>query len=201
MPRAVPCDTPKCAGEVWVSAVKPWPKSGKIREYNFCARCRAKHSYNALATQAVFEKPIEDVILDARMFRTACHMADYIGVSFVTLYHWIAKYFGMSFQEFRRKYICKSEDCYLLNVYQATYNRQDYILKKIRDKRYCACAHLLEDHIMTNAPLNVVSAILAGCPRIGKISDDVFVLLPSPVYFEDRVQPVYDLLNLSPVYV
>jgi len=185
------CDSPGCDNEVWLHAGRPQ------HEYHFCKRCKQRHSYQALTIQVRHEKNIEDVILEARLFKTACHMADYIGVSFVTMYHWVGKYFGMSFQEFRRKYICKSEDCYLLNITQSSYSRHDYILKKIRDKRYCACVNALGDCIMTNTPIPIISAILTGCPPIVKVSDDMFALRPSPFHFTDYVQPVYGILEVA----
>jgi hypothetical protein len=123
-------------------------------------------------------------------------MADYIGVSFVTMYHWIKRYYGMTFQQFRRSHICKSDKCYLLNIKRSSYSRHDYILKKIRDKRYCACINALErDHIMTNAPVGVISSILVGRPKISKISDNVFAVMPNPVRFPHKLFPVYGMFD------
>jgi len=121
-------------------------------------------------------------------------MADYIGVSFVSVYHWILQYFNMSFQEFRRKYICKKSSrgsCYHLDLGRSTYSRNDYVVKKIKAKRYCACLNALEDNlIMTNAPVSVMQSVLRGRPRIEKISDDVFALVPDPLKFVG-LMPIY----------
>jgi len=134
------------------------------------------------------------VILSASKFKTASGMADYIGVSFVTIYHWIKRYFNCTFQEFRRTHICKQrgEKCYLLDITRSSYSRHDYVLKKIRSKRYCACINALENNlIMTNAPIPIVQSILRGKPAIDQISDGTFALVPTPVYFEHAKTPVY----------
>ena len=157
-------------------------------EYSFCSECRENHSLFVLKVQIEHEKPIKEVILDAKLFKSASGMSDYIGVSFVTLYNWIEKYFkdnkgkGLSFQEFRREYICRSTKCYVLNIERSSYSRSDYILKKIRSKCKCACINALApDLIMTNAPFEDVGNILRGHPRIKKISDGVFALAPNPI--------------------
>ncbi len=188
------CSTPECEGEIWGNF-----SSGKVvREYVFCSQCRRMHSSHALVVQAKHGKSIVAIIEEAKMFASASRMADYIGVSFVTMYTWIKKYYGMTFQEFKRTYICKSDKCYLLNIKRSSYSRHDYILKKIRDKRYCACLNALEeDHIMTDAPIRVISSILAGKPRILKISDNTFAITPNPVRFTRKLFPVYELYDLD----
>gem|GEM_PF-3427356 len=158
----------------------------------FCDRCRSRHSYRVLITQVEHQKDIKAIIIDSVMFKNAGGMADYIGVSFVTLYHWIRKYFGCSFQEFKRQNICKSRECYLLDIRRSSYSRHDYVLKKLRQKRYCACINALEPaHIMTNAPVPVVQAVLRGRPKIEKISDRAFAIVPEPVHGVERPDPVY----------
>ena len=166
------------------------------KEFNFCKSCRSAHSSHALIIQAKHGKSIAEIIEEAKIFASASRMADYIGVSFVTMYHWIRKYYGMTFQEFRRRHICKSDKCYLLNIRRSSYSRHDYILKKIRDKRYCACINALEkDHIMTDAPIKVISSILVGCPRISRISDNTFTIVPSPIRFPHKLFPIYNLYD------
>jgi len=183
------CNTLWCDGKVRFSYNKSIRKS-----YTFCRKCRNEHSFHALVIQVKHEKPIIEVINEARMFGSASRMSDFIGVSFVTMYHWIKKYYEMTFQQFRRTYICKSDKCYLLDIKRSSYSRHDYILKKIRDKRYCACINALEkDHIMTNAPMSVISSILVGRPTITKISDNLFAVVPSPVRFSNELFPIYEL--------
>lgn len=133
-----------------------------------------------LKAQVELEKTIKEIIIEASLFKTANGMADYVGVSFVTMYNWIEKYFNLSFQEFKRLYICKSTRCYMLNIKRSTYSRNDYILKKIKARsNYCACVNALEPHhIMTNCPPKEVSKILRGCPKISKINDNLFSLVP-----------------------
>lgn len=186
----VPCDTPYCEGKVMSSTTSP-------KEYHFCDECKSQHSYHALVIQTEHGKPIREIILESRYFKGASRMADYIGVSFVTLYHWLDRYFGMTFQEFKRAHICQSENCYLLDIRRSSYTRNDYVLRKIRAKRYCACVNALEkDHVMTDAPLEVIQEIFRGAPKVKKINDNRFELAYAPFYMTaaemlKRVWPVY----------
>jgi hypothetical protein len=181
----VKCKTPYCKNTI-VLAARP-----KFKDYNFCDECKKEHSLAVLQVQADLKLPIKDALLDASLFKNAASMGDYMGISFVSVYSWIRKYFSLSFQEFRRIYICKSSKCYLLDISRSSYSRNDYILKKLRSNRYCACINALEkDHIMTNAPVGVVSQILRGSPRIVRVSDTIFSLAPQPIKF-NCFFPVY----------
>ena len=193
MRQLITCATPDCDHSILLREDKDPPL--------VCPDCRSKHSLKVLKIQKDHEKPIREVILDARIFKSANGMADYVGVSFVTMYNWIKKYFGMYFQEFRRTYICKSESCYLLNISRSSYSRKDYILKKIRSRsNYCACFNLMEpEHIMTNCPPDLVRGILRGYPVIKKISDKRFSLAPNPVHFK-RVKPVKPWKRVKPIH-
>jgi len=192
------CDTPYC-GKLIPSARLKRP----IKGYYFCGQCRDEHSYRVLVAQADHDAPIKDILLQASTFRSAEGMAAYIGVSFVTIYHWIRRYFNLSFQEFRRQHICKNGlrgKCYLLDIRRSSYTRHDYVLKKIRSKRYCACINALEgDLIMTNAPVDVVQSLMRGMPKIEQISDDKYALVPDPIK-ASRLRPIYfDLHQVLPV--
>ncbi|MCU0680578.1 MAG: hypothetical protein MUF50_04730 [Planctomycetes bacterium] len=166
------CDTPYCNNQV----------SFCKKDFVFCSECKSKHSSNVLKLQVEYGKPIVDVLLEACLFDTAGGMADYLGVSFMSIYNWIKQYFGMTFQDFKRAYICKSEKCYLLEVKRSNYTRSEYILKKIRSLGGCACNNSVDsDFIMTNCPVHKLSGILRGCPKIKKISDKLFALSPNPI--------------------
>jgi len=197
--QIVECDTPYCNNKILL-------QDSDDPEYNyiFCPKCKEDHSLKVLRIQAdpSHRKHIKEIILDSRMFKSANGMSDYIGISFVTMYNWIQKYFGMTFQEFRRYYICKSNKCYLLNIKRSSYSRNDYILKKIRSSgNYCACVNSLEpDHIMTNCPQNVVSSILRGYPRIRKISDHMYALSPKPIIMH-TCMPVHIIKPVCPVHI
>jgi len=165
------------------------------RDYFFCPECLAEHSHRALVAQAEHEKSIQEIIIDAAFFKTASNMAAYIGISFVTMYHWIKKYFDMSFQEFKRTYICKSDKCYLIDIKNSSYSRNDYVLKKIKNRRYCACLNSLEpNHIMTNAPLSLLQSIIRGRPVVERISDGFFSLGVTPVK-DFSLTPIYSDIN------
>ena len=187
MRKEITCDTPYCSNTFTINTNR-LPR----REYLFCNECKKEHSYYALVVQVEHEKPIKEVILESKIFNSASGMSAYIGVSFVTMYHWIKKYFDLTYQQFRRAHICNSNKCYLLNISRSSYSRHDYVLKKIRDKRYCACINALEpDHIMTNAPVSVVSSIFKDNPVIEKISDNLFAVMPIPIYFQLDIYPLY----------
>ena len=178
--ESLPCHTPFCNNTILLDT-----EDFIIKDYIFCPECKDAHSPYVLKAQVEHEKPIREIILDAKIFRTVNGMAAYAGVSFVTMYNWIKKYFGLSFQEFRRTYICNSSKCYLLNIKRSSYSRNDYILKKIRSRRrYCACiAALAPDHIMTNCPPEEISIILRGYPKINRINDSLFALAPKSAHF------------------
>lgn len=183
MHKVLKCSSPGCENTILVK------DEGVDPTYLFCQDCKKKYSLSMLRVQVDHEKPIREVIMDARIFKTANGMADYIGISFVSLYSWLGQLFKnadgspMSFQEFRRKYICKSENCYMLNIKRTSYARSDYILKKLRQRSYssCSCISSLEPgYIMTNCPKDQVKEILRGSPKIVQISDGVFALAPEP---------------------
>lgn len=179
MRKRVACDTPGCSGEVSV------PDTAKHSRgvYYFCRECRSQFSYHVLVTQVQHGYGIREILLDAAsLFSNVSGIAAYVGVSFVTVYNWLEKYFDMSFQEFKRVYICKSPSCYMLNIQGSTYSRYDYVLKKIKRQRYCACSSVLDkNHIMTNAPVSVVEEILRGGTKVERITDGAFMLVPKPI--------------------
>ena len=197
MRQIVECDTPYCTNKILLQ-----DSDDPENLYIFCPKCKDEHSPKVLEIQADHKKNIKEVILDSRIFKSANGMADYIGISFVTMYNWIQKYFKMTFQEFRRYYICKSDKCYILNIKRSSYSRNDYILKKIRTSgNYCACVNSLEpDHIMTNCPQTVVSSILRGFPRIARISDYMYALAPKPLLIKEHYPIVLKKL-VKPIHI
>jgi hypothetical protein len=174
------CQTPGCNNLAKRRLVDP-----------FCKSCRKEHSLFVLRLQAEHGKSINDIIMDAKIFQNAQGMADYVGVSFVTLYNWIDRYFGMTFQEFRRKFICRSAKCWVLDTGRCSLVRSDYLLSRIRGKGKCACTSALESSlIMTNAPLEFVGGLLKDAPRLVQVSDKCFALATSPIKFK-MIEPVY----------
>lgn len=182
------CESPNCSNLV---------QKEDGQGHYFCKACRERCSYHTLLVQVEYNRPIEEVILEAAEIfsqkSSASNMAAYIGVSFVTMYNWLKKYFDMSFQEFRRVYICRSNNCYAINIKRSSYSRHDYVLKKIRSKRFCACVNALDpDTLMTNAPLSLVSDIFRGNPKIEKIKDNQYSIVTQPVTQEEIGKyPVY----------
>jgi hypothetical protein len=168
------------------------------KHYNFCELCRSEHSYYVLTIQAQHGYPIKDVILDAAsLFKNVTGMADYVGVSFVTMYNWLRKYFNVSFGEFKRQYICKSSRCYSLDIRNSSYNRSDYILRKLKQKYYCACSNIFEKgQIITNAPKEIANQIIKSAPPVDTAIVDHFQELPVAVSLIYPVYVVYPVTHL-----
>jgi hypothetical protein len=185
--KRVECSTFNCSNTFRLT----YSDRSVLDEYHFCKSCRKKHSTKVLSIQAEHEKDIKDILIDAaETFETVGRISDYLGVSFVTIYNWLDKYFDMTFQEFKRMYICKSKNCHLVDIKRSSYSRSDYILKKIQDKNYCVCINTLEPGvIMTNAPVGEIELVLRGCPKIEKISDNKFAIVPNPVLDIGLVKP------------
>ena len=181
----VECDSPGCYNCFFINKAR-----AENSRYVFCPSCRKQHSTHVLTVQAEHEKPIKEVLLEAKVFNSSHGMADYIGVSFVTIYHWIKKYFSMTFQEFRRHYICKSDSCYYVDITDAPYSRGDYILRKVKDHRYCACINeLKKKHMLTTAPIEVMQHILGGEVKIKTF------LYEAPT----KLYPISSGFNLTPI--
>jgi len=193
MPTFVSCESPGCANVV---------TEDNDRHPYFCDQCREDHSYHTLLVQVEHDSPIRDLILEAAaMFGSAARMADYFDVCFVTVYSWLEKYFNMRFQEFRRAYICKSDRCYTLDIRRSSYSRNDYVLKKLKSRRYCACVNALDSNmITTNAPLSEIQDVFRGSPRIEQITDNCYALVTNPVEMKAELglDPVYS--RVMPIY-
>jgi hypothetical protein len=157
----------------------------------FCDACREEHSMKVLKLQVEHNMSINELLLEAKLFRSVQWMGDYLGVSFVTIYHWIEKYFQMTYQEFKRKYICKCDKCYLLDISISPYSRNDYILNKIRNRRYCACFDSrYPNYVMTKMPLDQVLALFRSKPKVDIIREGVYAIVPDAVKFNRTVNPV-----------
>lgn len=179
MCRLLKCSSPDCNNTFAIS-----PRYAKRDTmYSFCKECRIRHSHKVLLIQAQHGFSIKEIILDAAsLFQSVSGIADYLAVSFVTVYNWLTKYFKLTFQEFKRRHICKSPNCYVLNVQSSTYSRYDYILNKLKKQWYCACSSVFDkNRIMTNAPISVVQAILRDGSRVEKINDEAFLVVPNPL--------------------
>jgi hypothetical protein len=159
---------------------------------SFCDACKEKHSMKVLKLQVEHDMTIAELLLDStRFFQSVQWMGDYLGVSFVTVYHWIEKYYGMTYQEFKRKYICKCDKCYLLDISSSPYSRNDYILNKIRNRHGCACFDSrYPNYIMTKMPLSQVMSLFKDAPNVKQVKEGVYSLIPKPVRFNRIVNPV-----------
>lgn len=180
------CNTPYCKNIVYSNS-RP-----KVGEYTFCSECRKEHSYSVLVLQVTLQKPIRDILVEAaQLFKSASNCSQFLGASFVSYYSWVKKYFDMTFAEFKRTYVCKNRRCRLVDIKSSCYSRNDYVLKKVRSRHYCACINALEkDHIMTTAPEALVQEILRGAVKVVKVSDSIFSTKPKSYRYR-RLFPVY----------
>ena len=179
------CKSPGCGNSFFADG------DANYVQASFCPDCRDAHSAQVLKTQIEHSMPIRELLLDAKVFRTATGMSDYFGVSFVTVYHWIRRYFGMTFQEFRREYICKTKGCYAVDISGSKYNRVEYLLKKIKDNRHCAClSEAGKQYVLTNTPLDKLRKILKVEPKICDLHAKT--VKPEPMYYL-KIEPIYFL--------
>jgi len=187
------CSTPYCENIVKYSST-----SGDLI---FCDQCKAEHSSVALRIQVDHGKTIKEVLFDAKLFKTAQGMADYIGITPVSLYNWIEKYFGISYQEFKRRYICRSNKCYLLDIRRSSYRRSDYILKKLRSIGRCACANMPQSNvIMTNATKEEIKRVFKGSPAVKLNDSGILMLAPLSIHVK-TVLPIHVGRDVVPLHI
>lgn len=169
------CKSPGCSNSV-----------KRVASTNYCNECRKEHSSYVLDLQVEHGKPIKEIILDARIFQNAQCMADYIGISFVSLYGWIEKYFGMNFTEFKREYICRSRYCKNINL-EGSSLKLDYAAQRLRSRMYCVCVNSKEPNkIMTNAPSKTISELFETSHTFKESEDGEMIADVQPVKFEPK---------------
>lgn len=175
------------------------PVSG-LSSVDFCDACKEEHSPAVLRVQVEHGKLIRDVLFDAKIFRSAQGMADYIGISFVSLYNWVEKYFGITYQEFKRRYICRSTKCYRLDIRRSNYKRSDYILKKLRGVGRCACVNVPQSNvIMTNASKSEIIQIFKGSPEVKEVETGLFMLAPLAIHCR-KTDPLH-IKSCRPIHI
>lgn len=182
--KLVKCSSPNCDVSFFV-------KHFKEDTNYFCKKCRRLHSLPVLEKQAEHDTPIKQLILDSRIMNNASGMADYIGISFVSMYNWIQKYFGMTFQEFRCEYICKTPSCYKVKLENFNVIEQEELLNKLKALGYCVCSNSLEKGtITTKAPPSIIARLLKERKKRKPIQDKTITYGKFPTYLKS-VQPTY----------
>lgn len=107
---------------------------------DFCLPCKNAYSQKALGVMRYFSVPLgEALIKAAHLFPSAQGIADYFGVSLPTLYAWIRAYHGLSFRQFKRKYICPSRSCIVVDHCAAQYAWKYTVADRVHDRGGCIC--------------------------------------------------------------
>src|ERR1700760_1591640 len=89
----------------------------------YCSDCKIGLSPQAVKIVSEFGQPVSEVLEGASVqFKTAQQIADFLEISQPTLYAWIRKHLGLSFRQFKRKYICAKNQCTVIDHGQAGYS-------------------------------------------------------------------------------
>ena len=116
----------------------------------YCKDCRNIYSAKALELMDFFQAPIKDILVSATtLFNNAQGISDYLGISLPTLYSWITRFHGLSFRQFKRKYICPAvATCVVLDHDSAGYGWKYTIADRIHNQKGCCCFIEESDHLM-----------------------------------------------------
>lgn len=127
----------------------------------FCPDCRNKFSAKALTVMQYFGLPIgEAIVKAAKLFSSAQGIADYFGVSLPTLYGWIRQYHGLSFRQFKRKYVCPTKTCIVVD-HAGHYSWKYTVADRVHERGGCICfIEGSDDLIMTTLSASTMSEIL-----------------------------------------
>jgi hypothetical protein len=109
-----------------------------------------------------FGVPLDQALIKAaKRFHSAQGISDYFGVSLPTLYSWIRSYHGLSFRQFKRKYICANRSCIVIDHCAQHYAWKYTVADRVHDRGGCICfVEGSENLIMTTLLPSDVSEIL-----------------------------------------
>lgn len=129
---------------------------------DFCVACKDAYSQKALIVMRYFGVPLgEALVKAARLFCSAQGISDYFGVSLPTLYAWIRAYHGLSFRQFKRKFICPSRSCIVIDHCAAHYAWKYTVADRVHDHGGCICfVEGSESLIMTTLMPAIMAEIL-----------------------------------------
>ena len=175
------CRTPWCKDSVSVQV-------GNINVKKFyCTNCNDSHEKQILELQYLHNKPIREVLVDeAKLFnfKSLSILADAFESSIPCVRKWITKYFGISWDEFRREYHCKGSACLRFNT--DTVRNKYYIRAKIKKERICAC--LTENGKLLVKPKGASTSIFVE-ELLEKFKDRHVDVL------DDRTVPILEVKN------
>lgn len=132
--RVLKCKSKYCSNQITVQI------GNRRKTAYYCSDCKTEHEIKVLELQYYHKSLIRDLILyTAKLFnfRSVSHIADYLETHSLYIKFWIKKYFGMTFDEFRQVYHCKTNNCIKLDSINV--KNKYYLVNKIKNKDICAC--------------------------------------------------------------
>jgi hypothetical protein len=152
--------TPECGGRFFVrarslEAVKAWKNK-------FCPSCRERFGgrFVALRLQVDQGAAITDIIVtagrsafdwysEAEGRDVLTRFGDSLGVSYHTLHDWLQFFFGLSWPDWKRRFICAGHSCSIVDVSALTSGRPKYyVVDQLRRKGICSCPIKGDDLIL-----------------------------------------------------
>lgn len=129
-------------------------KTLKGWENKFCPTCRQNFGgrYKALQLQSERGKPITDIIIDAgRTAFDSCYGGTRetgrnvierfrlnLGVRRITLHDWLQFFFGLTWLDWKRTYICRTRSCSIVDTSACSVSKY-YVVDKFRKNGVCSC--------------------------------------------------------------
>jgi hypothetical protein len=71
-----------------------------------------------------------------------------LGISLPTLYSWITRYHGLSFRQFKRKFLCSGNTCIVVDHGAADYSWKYTIADRLHAQKGCVCFIEGSDHLL-----------------------------------------------------
>lgn len=137
----------------------------KVWKNKFCPVCRERFGGRLKALQVQAEHGEEITVLIVRTGRAAfdwysadvgrdvlARFADSLGVSHHTLADWLQFFFGMSWPDWKRRFICSSHSCSIVDTskVQVGHRPKYYAVDQFRRRGVCACPIKGDDLILVD---------------------------------------------------
>lgn len=131
----------------------------------FCPKCRESLGGRVKALQLQVEegRPIQDIIVQAGRAAFDSYVEDgrdvigrfskNLGIQYEILHEWLRAFFGLSWPDWKRRYICAAHSCSVVDVSRVRTTRPHryskyYPIEKLREKGVCSCPILGDDLIL-----------------------------------------------------
>jgi len=168
---AARCLTPGCGARFIMRATSLVALKNKPDK--FCPTCRDKFGgrLRALQLQAERNDDITSIIIQAgrEAFDWSSNaegrdvLARFeaaLGVTYHTLHDWLAFFFGMTWPDWKRKYVCAAHACSIVDVSTITRGGRPkyYVVDKFRTKGICSCPIRGDALILVDRPRGELTA-------------------------------------------